>query len=118
VTNGIPLGCSLLLPVHTVNCVQTLKDSITLKAVLGKGNFGVVRLGDLWANSDAADAASGGAGNGGAISSAVQVAVKTAKKDKMNNNTFLSEAAVMKHLQHKNIIKLYGVHGARMGFEN
>jgi hypothetical protein len=25
VTNGIPLGCSLLLPVHTVNCVQTLK---------------------------------------------------------------------------------------------
>jgi hypothetical protein len=25
VTNGIPLGRSLLLPVHTVNCVQTLK---------------------------------------------------------------------------------------------
>jgi Ca2+-binding EF-hand superfamily protein len=25
VNNGIPLGCSLLLPVHTVNCVQTLK---------------------------------------------------------------------------------------------
>jgi hypothetical protein len=25
VTNGIPLGCPLLLPVHTVNCVQTLK---------------------------------------------------------------------------------------------
>jgi hypothetical protein len=25
VTNGIPLGSSLLLPVHTVNCVQTLK---------------------------------------------------------------------------------------------
>jgi hypothetical protein len=25
VTNGIPLGCSLLLPVGTVNCVQTLK---------------------------------------------------------------------------------------------
>jgi predicted nucleic acid-binding Zn-ribbon protein len=25
VTNGIPLGCSLLLPVYTVNCVQTLK---------------------------------------------------------------------------------------------
>jgi hypothetical protein len=24
-TNDIPLGCSLLLPVHTVNCVQTLK---------------------------------------------------------------------------------------------
>jgi hypothetical protein len=24
-TNGIPLGCSLLLPDHTVNCVQTLK---------------------------------------------------------------------------------------------
>jgi hypothetical protein len=25
VTNGIPLGCSLLLPVGTVNSVQTLK---------------------------------------------------------------------------------------------
>jgi hypothetical protein len=25
VTNGIPLGCSRLLPVDTVNCVQTLK---------------------------------------------------------------------------------------------
>jgi hypothetical protein len=25
VTNGIPLGCSLFLPVHTINCVQTLK---------------------------------------------------------------------------------------------
>jgi hypothetical protein len=25
VTNGIPLGCSLFLPVHTVNFVQTLK---------------------------------------------------------------------------------------------
>jgi hypothetical protein len=26
VTNDIPLGCSVLLPVHTVNRVQTLKD--------------------------------------------------------------------------------------------
>jgi hypothetical protein len=26
VTNGIPLGSSLLLPLHTGNCVQTLKD--------------------------------------------------------------------------------------------
>jgi hypothetical protein len=25
VANGIPLGCPLLLPVGTVNCVQTLK---------------------------------------------------------------------------------------------
>jgi hypothetical protein len=25
VTNGIPLGCPLLLPVRSVNCVQTLK---------------------------------------------------------------------------------------------
>ena len=25
VTNGIPLGCSLVLPVDTANCVQTLK---------------------------------------------------------------------------------------------
>jgi hypothetical protein len=31
VTNGIPLGSSLLLPVDTVNCIQTLKalDAVT-----------------------------------------------------------------------------------------
>jgi hypothetical protein len=32
VTNGIPLGCSLLLPVHTINCVQTLKDRQVCRA--------------------------------------------------------------------------------------
>jgi hypothetical protein len=30
VTNGNPLGCPLLLPVDTVNCVQTLKGMLTL----------------------------------------------------------------------------------------
>jgi hypothetical protein len=29
VTNGIPFGSSLLLPVDTVNCIQTLKASVT-----------------------------------------------------------------------------------------
>jgi hypothetical protein len=29
VTDDIPLGCSLLLPVDTVNCVQTLKATAT-----------------------------------------------------------------------------------------
>jgi hypothetical protein len=28
VTNNIPLGCPLFLPVHTVNCVQTLKAAV------------------------------------------------------------------------------------------
>jgi hypothetical protein len=28
VTNGIPLGCPLLLPVHTANCAQTLKAQL------------------------------------------------------------------------------------------
>jgi hypothetical protein len=28
VINGIPLGCSLLLPVGTVNCVQILKERL------------------------------------------------------------------------------------------
>ena len=28
VTNAIPLGSPLLLPVHTVNCIQTLKDRL------------------------------------------------------------------------------------------
>jgi hypothetical protein len=31
VTNGIPLGRPLFLPVHTVNCVQTL--------IVGNGDF-------------------------------------------------------------------------------
>ena len=41
VTNGIPLGCPLFLPVHAVNCVQTRKASFgffllpTLKALVG-----------------------------------------------------------------------------------
>jgi hypothetical protein len=30
VTNGIPLGCSPILPVGTVNCVKTLKDVATI----------------------------------------------------------------------------------------
>jgi hypothetical protein len=37
VTKGIPLGCSPLLPVDTVNCVQTLKalgGTATLAATL------------------------------------------------------------------------------------
>jgi hypothetical protein len=29
VTNGIPIGCPLFLPVHIVNCVQTLKARAT-----------------------------------------------------------------------------------------
>jgi hypothetical protein len=35
VTNGIPLGCSRLLPVDTVNCVQTLKAEIEANARFG-----------------------------------------------------------------------------------
>jgi hypothetical protein len=34
VTNGIPLGCSLLFPVGTVNSVQTLKATAALIATL------------------------------------------------------------------------------------
>ena len=34
VVNDIPLGCSLLLPVGTVNCVQTLKGRPLTKAML------------------------------------------------------------------------------------
>jgi hypothetical protein len=36
-TNDIPLGCSLLLPVDTVNCVQTLNKAIrSLTIALGR----------------------------------------------------------------------------------
>jgi hypothetical protein len=34
VTNGIPLGCPRFLPVHTVNCVQTLKARVMCWALL------------------------------------------------------------------------------------
>ena len=33
--NSIPLGCSLLLPVHTVNCVQTRKANIEFCGAVG-----------------------------------------------------------------------------------
>jgi hypothetical protein len=36
VTNGIPLGLSLLLPVETVNSVQTLK-AIAMKMLMNLG---------------------------------------------------------------------------------
>jgi hypothetical protein len=35
VTNGIPLGCPFFLPLHTVNCVQTLKASCLSAVDLG-----------------------------------------------------------------------------------
>jgi hypothetical protein len=36
VTNAIPLGCSLLLPVGTVNSVQTLKAALEKDVVVNK----------------------------------------------------------------------------------
>ena len=39
VTNGIPLGRSLLLPVHTVNCVQTLKVQNSISGHLFSRNI-------------------------------------------------------------------------------
>jgi hypothetical protein len=35
VTNDIPLGCPLYLPVHPVNCVQTLKGRVQKRAIKG-----------------------------------------------------------------------------------
>jgi hypothetical protein len=37
VTNGIPLGCPRFLPVHTVNCVQTLKATSDKEAIQNLG---------------------------------------------------------------------------------
>jgi hypothetical protein len=37
VNNGIPLGCSLLLPVATVNSIQTLKAPVELLLEVGTG---------------------------------------------------------------------------------
>jgi hypothetical protein len=39
VTNGIPLGSSLLLPVHTVICVQTLKGCSVKPLLLIWGEY-------------------------------------------------------------------------------
>jgi hypothetical protein len=49
-TNGIPLGCPLLLPVGTVNCVQTLKG-VFLWA--NRSLFGAVSLTPLNEKSEA-----------------------------------------------------------------
>jgi Leucine-rich repeat (LRR) protein len=42
VTNGIPLGRPLLLPVGTVNCVQTLKASTLKELLLGSNRLTTV----------------------------------------------------------------------------
>jgi serine/threonine protein kinase len=44
VTNGIPLECTLFLPVHTVNCVQTLKGNFTKLKTLQSGEGRTVHL--------------------------------------------------------------------------
>jgi hypothetical protein len=53
VTNGIPLGCPLFLPVHTVNCIQTLKvPSISADDadyLVAGGTSGVYWRGETWA---------------------------------------------------------------------
>ena len=40
VTNGIPLGCSLLLPVGTANCVQTLQATMPLAPIVAGASVG------------------------------------------------------------------------------
>jgi hypothetical protein len=45
VAKGIPLGCSLLLPVDTVNCIQTLKAALNMLRIdMGSANFGSVAV--------------------------------------------------------------------------
>jgi hypothetical protein len=65
------------------------RKDIVLMAKIGAGNFGEVRLGRLKGKID--------------------VAVKTSKKNKMTNASFLEEATKMKELQHDNLVRLYGV---------
>ena len=65
------------------------RKDIVLMAKIGAGNFGEVRLGRLKGKID--------------------VAVKTSKKNKMTNASFLEEATKMKELQHNNLVRLYGV---------
>jgi hypothetical protein len=56
VTNGVPLGCSLLVPVDTVNCFQTLKAPLAspfaavdkLRVLGGVGNTVVLRTGTYY----------------------------------------------------------------------
>ena len=57
VTNDIPLECSLLLPVHTVNCVQTLKvlaEGGDPTALWNLGDMHYNGTGGFYENEDAA----------------------------------------------------------------
>lgn len=69
-------------------------DSIVINKELGSGEFGVVQQG-AWTN------------NGEMI----QVAIKCLSKERMQSNTieFLKEASIMHKIDHKHMVRLYGV---------
>jgi hypothetical protein len=64
VTNGIPLGCSLLLPVDTVICVQTLKAVYLYRGV--GGHQGLTKPPEVMCGHAAVGHRSGGGAGGGA----------------------------------------------------
>ncbi|RWS16232.1 Tyrosine-protein kinase PR2-like protein [Dinothrombium tinctorium] len=70
-------------------------DSIVINKELGVGEFGVVQQG-VWTNEEG---------------ERVQVAIKCLSKQRMQNNSmeFLKEAAIMHSIDHKHIVRLYGV---------
>lgn len=65
------------------------RDQIELVGVLGQGQYGEVYRG-LWKDT-------------------IEVAVKTLKEDTSCSEDFLAEAAIMKKMQHPNLIQLYAV---------
>ncbi|NWH22062.1 FAK2 kinase, partial [Grus americana] len=87
-----PLPCS---PVHEVQHYGISREDVTLGRILGEGFFGEVYEGIYTTPKG----------------ERVNVAVKTCKKDcsPENKDKFLSEAVLMKKLDHHHIVKLIGI---------
>jgi hypothetical protein len=86
-TNGIPLGCSLILPVHTGNCVQTLKAFTARTHASDRSRGRVSTNRGWWTNASAREAAQGRS------SCRRQCAVREqawAQRDEFHTDAFLS----------------------------
>ncbi|NXD12194.1 FAK2 kinase, partial [Nothocercus nigrocapillus] len=85
----------LCLPIHEAQYYGISREDVTLGRILGEGFFGEVYEG-IYTNPKG---------------ERINVAVKTCKKDcsPENKDKFLSEAVLMKKLDHPHIVKLIGI---------
>eukprot|EP00092_Neocalanus_flemingeri_P101629 GFUD01129951.1.p1 GENE.GFUD01129951.1~~GFUD01129951.1.p1 ORF type:complete len:1100 (+),score=246.67 GFUD01129951.1:50-3349(+) len=87
------LGSRSAIKVPSQHVIQA--DAISIYKELGQGEFGIVQQG-VWTDDDGMRH---------------QVAVKCLSKERMQNNTleFMKEYEIMQAIDHKHIVRLYGV---------